>query len=145
MAGNKEKEMTRFRPWILIAPLLLAACDGGAPASNQVTSIKVRSAEQDRLHTLDALNLAIALKRAIYAAGFTCRRVTDAGFVAPYNNLDMWTASCDDNRQWAIFAGPDGSAQVRDCKDIPGTGLPACAISKKPQGSFDGPQGSTGS
>ena len=134
--------MTRFHPSILIASLLLAACDGSAPSSNEVTSIKVRSAEQDRLHTLDALNLAIALKRAIYAAGYTCRRVTDAGFVAAYQNLDMWTARCDDQRDWAIFAGPDGSAQVRDCKDIPGTGLPACAIRKRPEGSLEGPQGS---
>ena len=133
--------MLKLRFWILVAPLALAACDAGTPPTNQ-TSIKVRSPEQDRLHTLNALNLAIALKRAIYAAGYTCRRVTEAGFVAEYQNLDMWTAHCDDDRDWAIFAGPDGSAQVRDCKDIPGTGLPACKIRKRPQGSFDGPQGS---
>jgi hypothetical protein len=134
--------MAKMRFWILVAPLALAACDGGTGPTNQ-TSIKVRSPEQDQLHTLNALNLAIALKRAIYAAGYTCRRVTEAGFVAAHENLDMWTAHCDDDRDWAIFAGPDGSAQVRDCKDIPGTGLPACKISKRPQGSFDGPQGST--
>ena len=134
--------MPKMRFWILIAPLAFAACDSAAPPANH-TSIKVRSPEQDRLHTLSALNLAIALKRAIYAAGYTCRRVTDAGFVAEHENLDMWTAHCDDDRDWAIFAGPDGSAQVRDCKDIPGTGLPACNITKQPQGSFDGPQGST--
>lgn len=128
--------MSRLRPWILIAPLALAACDSGAPTNQP--AIKVRSAEQDALHTLNALNLSIALKRAIYAAGYTCRRVTEAGFVGPYNNLDMWTAKCDDDRNWAIFAGPDGSAQVRDCKDIPGTGLPECAIKKRPQGSFEG-------
>ena len=45
------------------------------------------------LHQLDAFNLAIALKHAIYDAGFTCRRVTDGGFVAEYENLDMWTAT----------------------------------------------------
>ena len=132
--------MPRMRPWILIAPFALAACDSGAPLTNQ-TSIKVRSAEQDALHTLNALNLAIALKRAIYEAGYTCRRVTEAGFVDAYQNLDMWTAQCDDDRNWAIFAGPDGSAQVRDCKDIPGTGLPECTIRKRPEGSFEGPQG----
>ena len=134
--------MSRKRPWILlVAPLALAACASGTQAAHP-TRIQVRSPEQDRLHTLSALNLAIALKRAIYAAGYTCRRVTDAGFVAEYQNLDMWTAHCDDDRDWAIFAGPDGSAQVRDCKDVPGTGLPACTVRKRPQGSFDGPQGS---
>ena len=87
-------------------------------------TIKVRSQEQKQLHQLDAFNLAIALKRAIYDAGYTCKRVTDAGFVGTWKNLDMWMAHCVyDNgpaRDWAIFAGPDGSAQVRDCKDVAG-------------------------
>ena len=65
-------------------------------------------------------NLAIGLKRAIYDAGYTCKRITDAGFVGTYKNLDMWTAQCvydkGPTRDWAIFAGPDGSAQVRDCR-----------------------------
>jgi hypothetical protein len=30
----------------------------------------------------------------------------------------------------------DGSAQVRDCKDLPGTGLPDCKINVRPKGSF---------
>jgi hypothetical protein len=127
--------MTRMRPW-MIAPLLLAACDSGTQPSQNVTQIKVRSAEQNELHKLDALNLAIALKRAIHAAGYRCRRVTEAGFVAEYQNLDMWMARCED-RDWAIFAGPDGTAQVRDCKDIPGSGLPECNITKRPEGSLD--------
>ena len=129
--------MTRLRPWMMIAPLAVVACDGSAPTNQP--SIKVRSAEQDALHTLNALNLSIALKRAIYAAGYGCRRVTEAGFVAEYENLDMWTAKCE-AREWAIFAGPDGTAQVRDCKDIPGTGLPECKINKRPKGSFEGPE-----
>jgi hypothetical protein len=73
-------------------------------------------------------------------AGYTCKRITDAGFVGEYKNLDMWMAHCVyDNgtpRDWAIFAGPDGSAQVRDCKDVPGTGLPDCKITVRPKGSF---------
>jgi hypothetical protein len=55
----------------------------------------------------------------------------------------MWTAHCiydtGPPRDWAIFAGPDGSAQVRDCKDIPGSGLPACVIKERPKGSFKSP------
>ena len=133
--------MARIRPWIMIAPLLLAACDSGTQTSQNMTQIKVRSAEQNELHKLDALNLAIALKRAIHSAGYRCRRVTEVGFVAEYKNLDMWTARCED-RDWAIFAGPDGTAQVRDCKDIPGTGLPECVIKKRPEGSLDRLDGS---
>ena len=126
----------------LFTALALAACDSGT--SQQATTngpqIKVRSAEQDQLKTLDAFNLAIGLKRAIYDAGYTCGRVTDAGFVGEWKNLDMWMAHCEypkgSLRDWAIFAGPDGGAQVRDCKDIPGSGLPDCVIKQRPKGSF---------
>lgn len=117
----------------LICLLLLAACDNSQSqqAATNAPRIKVRSAEQNQLHKLDALNLAIGLKRAIYDAGYSCKTITDAGFVAEYQNLDMWVAHCVDGKQqrdWAIFAGPDGSAQVRDCKDVPGSGLPECVI-----------------
>ena len=122
-----------------LAVLTIAGCDGSQTQQN-VTSIKVRSAEQDRLKQLDAFNLAIGLKHAIYDAGYTCKRITDAGFVGEYKNLDMWTAHCVYDtgaaRDWAIFAGPDGSAQVRDCKDLPGTSLPDCKITVRPKGSF---------
>jgi hypothetical protein len=117
----------------------LGGCgEGGAPA-NQQTEIKVRGPDQDRLHQLDAFNLAIALKHAIHDAGFTCQRVTGGGLVGEYQNLDMWTATCDDKRQWAVFAGPDGSAQVRDCKDVAASGLPACKVARVPKGSFTQP------
>src|SRR5438045_1740663 len=101
----------------LLAAVSVAACNQEPAQSNQ-PAIKVRNAEQERLHTLDAFNLAIALKHAIYDAGYTCKRVVSGGFVGPYQNLDMWTASCTDGkatRDWAILAGPDGSAQVRGC------------------------------
>ena len=29
---------------------------------------------------------------------------------------------------WAVFVGPDGSAQVRDCGDVEEFGLPRCEI-----------------
>ena len=124
----------------LLAAAALAGCNDQAPQSNR-PAIKVTGPEQQRLHQLDALNLAIALKRAIYDAGYTCKRVTDAGFVGTYENLDMWMAHCvydkGTPRDWAVFAGPDGSAQVRDCKDVPGSGLPDCVIKTHPKGSFN--------
>jgi hypothetical protein len=123
----------------LIAAAIVAGCNQQAPQGNQ-PSIKVTSAEQQRLHELDAFNLAIGLKHAIYDAGYTCKRITDAGFVGNYKNLDMWMAHCEydrgPGRDWAVFAGPDGSAQVRDCKDVPASGLPACVIKERPKGSF---------
>jgi hypothetical protein len=126
-------------PILAAAAAFLSACgQDSQPAATNQTTIKVRGPEQDGLHKLDALNLAIALKRAIYGAGFTCRRITDAGFIGPYQNLDMWMARCSEGRDWAVFAGADGSAQVRDCKDLPGTGVPECAITRRPEGSFSG-------
>ena len=127
---------------VLLAALGLVACNDQAPQDNaNTTAIKVRGSEQERLHELCAFDLAIALKRAIYDAGYTCKRVTDGGFVGEYKNLDMWMAHCEYDkgappRDWAIFTGPDGSAQVRDCKDVPGSGLPECKVAKRPAGSF---------
>lgn len=119
----------------------LAACDGGKQAQSNQPAIRVQSKEQIQLHQLNAFNLAIGLKRAIYDAGYSCKRVTDAGFVGTWQNLDMWMAHCEYDRgtprDWAIFAGPDGSAQVRDCKDVPGSGLPDCKIKTRPPGKFN--------
>jgi hypothetical protein len=124
----------------LVAVLALSACNNNQQAQTNQPQIKVRGPEQDRLHSLDAFNLAIGLKRAIYDAGYTCKRITDAGFVGTYKNLDMWMARCTYDqgagRDWAIFAGPDGSAQVRDCRDVPASGLPPCVIKQRPKGSF---------
>ena len=131
--------MLRHSSIIIAAGLALAACDSGSSNQKQ-QPIRVTSAEQNQLHQLDAFNLAIGLKRAIYDAGYTCKRITDAGYVGRWENLDMWMAHCvydkGTPRDWAIFAGPDGSAQVRDCKDVPGSGLPACVIKQRPKGSF---------
>ena len=127
------------RTLALAALAALAACNNSQPQQQQPT-IRVRSDEQKQLHQLDAFNLAIGLKHAIYDAGYTCDRITDAGFVGTYKNLEMWMAHCvyakGAARDWAIFAGPDGSAQVRDCKDVHGSGLPDCVLRQRPKGSF---------
>ena len=136
-----------MRRFLLLTVLALSGCGDNGPPPNQ-TKIKVTSTEQQQLHKLDAFNLAIGLKHAIYDAGYTCKRVTDAGFVGEWKNLDMWAAHCvydkGTPRDWAIFAGPDGSAQVGDCADIK-TGnaqlsadqkLPECVIKQRPKGSF---------
>jgi hypothetical protein len=139
--------MRRIWSAALLAGVALAACNEQPQPGNQ-TKIRVTSAEQQQLHQLDAINLAIGLKRAIYDAGYTCKRITDAGFVGTWKNLDMWMAHCVYDkgaaRDWAIFAGPDGGAQVRDCADIKSgklavgeAPLPQCVIKKRPKGSFN--------
>jgi len=136
-----------------VLPLLaIAACNDSSTQETKRTPIRVTSAEQQQLHQLSAMNLAIGLKRAIYDAGYTCKRITDAGFVGTWKNNDMWTAHCvydkGASRDWAIFAGPDGSAQVRDCADIKATNaklsaaeaIPECAIKQRPKGNFNEPE-----
>ena len=121
--------MTRLWP----VPLLLAlpACDQ-SPATQPAQPIVVRSEGQDKLHQLDELNRAIALKRAIHASGSECRRVTRSGYVGEYKNMSYWTATCEDKlgraRDWALFVGADDSVQLRLCKDVAAVGLPACVI-----------------
>ncbi|MEO6359138.1 MAG: hypothetical protein ABIO43_01015 [Sphingomicrobium sp.] len=107
--------------------MLLGACGQSAP-DKPVRQIRVRSPEQDQLHKLDEMNRAIALKRAIHASGLKCVRIDKSGYVGEYRNLSMWTASCSDKRDWALFVGPDASVQVRLCKDLARHGLPACVI-----------------
>ena len=120
--------------------VLVAGCDGGSGGDEQQTrSISVRSEEQRQLHELNELNRAIALKRAIRDSGSRCQRVERSGYVGKYENLEMWTATCD-NRDWAIYVGPDGSAQVRLCDDVAKMGLPACEITARAGGAGELPE-----
>ena len=124
----------------LAGGLALAACNNSQSQQAKEPNIRIVSEEQKQLHQLDAFNLAIGLKRAIYDAGYVCKRISDAGYVGIWQNLDEWTAHCvydnGTSRDWAIFAGPDGSAQVRDCKDVAPSGLPPCVVKQRPKGSF---------
>ncbi len=115
---------------ISVASFGLAACDDPEPAAPR-TPIVVRSAAQDQLHQLGAMDRDIGLKRAIQAAGISCKRVTESGYVQEHDNLSMWTATCDPATAYAIFVAPDGTAQVRPCADVAQLGLPACVIAKR--------------
>ena len=56
------------------------------------------------------------------------------GYVTRYRNMDMWTATCGDDRQWALFIGADDSVQVRLCDDNAKIGLPACKVQPGTEG-----------
>ncbi|HJR83433.1 MAG TPA: hypothetical protein VJ775_05855 [Sphingomicrobium sp.] len=114
---------------LAIAVLISACGDSGEP-QQKTKSIAVRSAEQNALHKLSPDMLKVGLRRALYDSGRTCQTVTEAGYVQEFGNLSMWTASCNSGRSYAIFVGPDGSAQVRDCAEMQALKLPACAIAK---------------
>ena len=111
--------------------LSISACGDSGDTQPKTKSIQVRSAEQNALHELSPDMLKIGLRRALYDSGRTCQTVTEAGYVQEYGNLSMWTASCKSGRSYAIFVGPDGSAQVRDCAELETLRLPACKIAKR--------------
>jgi hypothetical protein len=119
---------------VMVLAVTVAGC--GKPQPEQPTkSISVRSEQQNALHKLSEPTLKVALRRAIYDSGKKCNTITKAGYVQEYGNLSMWTASCAGDRSFAIFVGPDGSVQVRDCKETEQLKLPACTIrepEKKP-------------
>ena len=120
----------------LMLPLvLLAACDGGAPSEQPVQNdIVVRSAAQQQLFDLNDLDRAIALKRAIADQGLRCAQVVSTGYVTRYKDMDLWTASCGDQRQWALFISANDSVQVRLCDDNEKLGLPACKVQPGTEG-----------
>lgn len=116
--------------------LLASACgsEGSAPPPKKEAEIVVRSQEQDQLHQFNDMYRDIAMKRAITASGIRCKRVVRSGYVTEHGRLSMWSADCEDKRSWAIFVGPDGTAQVRPCPDMVPLKLPECRIAEDPSG-----------
>ena len=126
--------MRQLTPYLMLL-LPLAGCDQGSAPPEPRKEIIVRSEGQNRMHQLNDLNRAIALKRALHDSGADCRLVTKSGYVGEYENASQWTATCEDrfkrSRDWALFISADESVQVRLCADVVKAGLPACVI--KPQ------------
>ena len=126
--------MTRHVP-TLIAGALLASCgQGDNPAPPVQNEIMVRSEAQQQLFNLNDLDRAIALKRAIAEQGLRCARIISTGYVTRYKDMDVWAATCDDDRQWSLFISANDSVQVRLCDDNEKIGLPACTVKPGTEG-----------
>ena len=120
---------------LLVPAILLAACDSGQnPAPPIQNDIMVRSDAQQRLFDLNDLDRAIALKRAIADQGLRCARIVSTGFVTRFKDMDVWTATCSDDRTWSLFVGANDSVQVRLCDDNEKIGLPACKVEPGTEG-----------
>lgn len=127
----------RLAAALLAGCALLAACkqqEAPPPANDQAEAIVVRSAHQKELFGLNDFGRAIALKRAIQAQGLTCKQVAKTGYVGRYKDMDVWTASCGDQRDWALFISAEDSVQVRNCKDLTQLGLPQCTVQPGTEG-----------
>ena len=120
---------------LMIPAALLGACDGGGSTEPPLQNdIMVRSEAQQKLFDLNDLDRAIALKRAIADQGLRCTQIVTTGYVTRFRNMDMWTATCGDDRHWSLFVGADDSVQVRLCDDNVKIGLPACTIQPGTEG-----------
>ena len=118
----------------LLAAVLAGCGDGGggAPKGTEQSEDRQRigirnKAHEDLLALPDQLR-RIGLVRAIRDTGNRCPRRVEPNPVhqGEYRGMALWTARCDDNRQWAIFIAPSGDVQVRDCEQMGRLGLPAC-------------------
>lgn len=125
-----------FRSAVLLMSVgLLASCGSGEQSAPPLQNdVVVRSDAQQRLFDLNDLDRAIALKRAISDQGLRCERVVSTGYVTRFRDMDMWTATCEDERQWALFIGANDSVQVRLCADNEKIGLPACTVQPGTEG-----------
>ena len=120
---------------LLTATACLISCGSSEETSPPLQNdVMVRSEAQQRLFDLNDLNRAIALKRAISDQGLRCGQIVSTGYVTRFRDMDMWTATCSDERQWALFIGANDSVQVRLCEDNEKVGLPACTVQPGTEG-----------
>ena len=124
------------RAALLMSACLLASCGGSGDdaAPPLQNDIMVRSEAQQKLFDLNDLDRAIALKRAIADQGLRCGQIVSTGYVTRYKDMDMWTATCSDDRHWALFMSANDSVQVRLCDDNEKIGLPACTVQPGTEG-----------
>jgi hypothetical protein len=126
--------MPRHVLFMMTAALLASCGQGENPAPPVQNEIMVRSPAQQQLFKLNDLDRAIALKRAIADQGLRCARVVSTGYVTRYKDMDVWTATCDDERVWSLFVAANDSVQVRLCDDNEKIGLPACNVKPGTEG-----------
>jgi len=108
-----------------ILPALMAglALAHALPATAAVDPAKAYS---DRIARLSSIEQRSVMRRAILDNAQYCKQVLSTAYQQPYKNVVMWTAACAKGGDYAVYIGPDGSAQVRPCKDLAKLGLPAC-------------------
>jgi hypothetical protein len=110
----------------------LAACDGGGSSGNgaqtKVKHIRVRNRPHEELMALPDNLRRVGLVRAIRDSRNNCPKRVEPNpvYQGEYRGMALWTARCDDNRQWAIFIAPSGDVQVRNCEEMGELDLPAC-------------------
>ena len=112
----------------VLLPLLLAlaGCDGGTPASENVSSVAARpNPYQKQLVALSEVDRKLVLRRAVQDDGGTCPKVRSSRYQQEYKGMAMWVSYCS-NEAWAVYVDPDGNVQARPCRQSKQLGLPEC-------------------
>ena len=111
----------------------LAACGETSPAAGngqqpQQKEVTIRNRPHEAMIALPDNLRRVTLVRAIRATGNRCPRRVEPNpvYQGDYRGMAVWTARCDDNRQYAVFIAPNEDVQVRRCEDMGQLGLPAC-------------------
>jgi predicted small lipoprotein YifL len=109
----------------------LAACGdtGSAPAGKSAAKhIRIRNDPHEELLALPDRLRRIGLLRAIRDTGNRCPKRVEPNpvYQGDYRGMALWTARCDNNRQYAVFIAPNEDVQVRRCEDMAQLGLPTC-------------------
>ena len=129
-----SNKIARSVPGLVTAlALLLGGCgeDSSGAANGQQAQQKqvtIRNQPQERLLALPDDLRRVGLVRAIRATGNRCPRRVEPNpvYQGDYRGMAVWTARCDNNRQYAVFIAPNEDVQVRRCEDMGQLGLPAC-------------------
>ncbi len=105
-----------------------AAANDQAAGGNESGDVRIRNRHQEELLALPDNLRRVGLVRAIRQTGNSCPLRVEPNPVhqGEYEGMALWTARCDNNKQYAIFIAPNGDVQVRDCEDMAELGLPAC-------------------
>lgn len=117
---------------IACALLATAGCDSGPPTQTRTTKVVIANPYHDRLMALSELNRSLALRRAVQDSGEACKKIERSGFQGEFKALKMWTASCSDSGDFAVFIAPNGDVQVRKCSDAAALKLPPCRLEDGP-------------
>jgi hypothetical protein len=110
------------------ARLCLAIILATATATPALAEIKAANPYSERLEKLTDVQRRAAMRRAVLDSGQYCKRVDWTAKQGQYKNLVMWVARCTPGGDKAVYIGPDGSVQVRACKEAAQLKLPACKL-----------------
>jgi hypothetical protein len=114
-----------------IASFAIALLTGIAATAAAAAPPAASLSYNKRLQQLDKPRQAAALRNAIVESGKRCGQIEPPLYRGPYKNLFLWVARCVGG-DYALFVGPDGSVQVRDCDQTVQLKLPACGLPPAP-------------